>query len=270
MNWRRTWLIARFDLRYSALRLRGLFFLVPFALLWYPLLRNFDRDVSAWFRSGEGLMIASKLYDVGVAKTLFLDNPPLLSAFFLIALSSAPFFTILAAHDQTASDLGNGFFRFLSARCTRLELYVGRYLAALLLLTGAYWVVGLTVALLTVFSDGAEAARVLPYLAQILLTLLLYLMPLVAFAGACSSLCSSAIGALLLGLSAYVAMLLLMWAGNGLFTDAAPFSYLLPSGIREYLFGVDALRSMLASAGLPLYTLAYGWCGYLMFRLRNF
>jgi ABC-type transport system involved in multi-copper enzyme maturation permease subunit len=270
MNWRRVALILGFDLRHGVFRVRGLLFLIPFALLWYPILRNFDRDVSAWFRGREGMVIASTLFDVDVAKALFIDNPPLLSAFFLVALASAPFFVILAAHDQVASDLGSGFFRFLAPRCTRREIFFGRFLSALLFLTCAYGVAGLAAAGVSVLTDGTGAVTAIVYTTQIVLTVFLYIAPFVAYAALVSALCSSALGALLLGMAGYVAILILMWAGNGLFSDAAPLSFLLPSGLKNHLFGVDALRSSLAAACMPIYALAYGWCGWRVFRLRNF
>jgi hypothetical protein len=270
MNWRRIALLLRFDLRHGVFRVRGLLFLVPFVLLWYPILRNFDRDASAWFRGREGIFAASVLFDVDVAKVLFIDHPPLLSAFFLVALASAPFFVILAAHDQLASDLGNGFFRFLGPRCTRQEIFMGRLLSALLFLTCAYAVVGAVAALVSMLTDGGGIAATLLYLTQILLTLFLYIAPLVAYAALVSALCSSALAALLLGMAGYVALLVLVWSGNGLFTDASPFAYLLPSGFKNQLFGVDPLRSSLAAACMPVYALAYGWCGWKVFSMRNF
>jgi hypothetical protein len=270
MNWRRVALILQFDLRHAVFRVRGLLFIIPFAMLWYPILRNFDHDVSAWFRGREGIMVAATLFDVDVAAALFIDHPPLLSAFFLVALASAPFFVILAAHDQVASDLGSGYFRFLSIRCTRFEIFLGRLLGALVLLSCAYGVVGIAAAALSMLADGTPAGAAFLYLLQIMLTVFLYIAPLVAYAALVSALCSSALAALLLGMAGYAALLILMWAGNGLFTDHAPFSYLLPSGIKNHLFGVDALRSTLAAACLPVYALAYGWCGWKIFGMRNF
>lgn len=76
--------------------------------------------------------------DPQTANTLFVEQPPLLSAFFLVVLYTAPFFAILAGCDQFASDLGNGFLRFLSARCLRIEIFLGRYLGAYCLLSAAY------------------------------------------------------------------------------------------------------------------------------------
>src|SRR5690606_1055657 len=87
VSWRRVLRILLFDLRHGALRPRGLLFVVPFLLLWYPILRGFDPDVAAWFRGRDALVLTATLFDAAVARSLFLEHPPLLSACFLVALS---------------------------------------------------------------------------------------------------------------------------------------------------------------------------------------
>ncbi|HEY7840326.1 MAG TPA: hypothetical protein VIC61_02050 [Gammaproteobacteria bacterium] len=269
MNWRRIGLILRFDMRYGALRVRGLLFLVPFALCWYGFLR-FHEEATDIFRRPEGFLMLSRMLDEFAAKALLLDNPVLLSAFFVTALFTAPFFVILAAHDQTASDIGSGFFRFLTARCTRLEIFIGRYLSALAHVVICYSVVALAAALLSVLNDGTPLMATTLYAAQIVLTIMLYAAPLVAYCALISALCSSALGALVLGMAGYVAILFCMWLGNGLFSGSAPFSYLLASGLRTELFGGDPLLASFAAACMPVYALAYGWAAWKVFGMRNF
>jgi hypothetical protein len=269
MNWRRIGLVLCFDLRHGALRVRGLLFLVPFALCWYGFLR-YNQEAVDVFRRPEGFLMLSKILDEYAAKALLLDNPLLLSVFFVTALFTAPFFVLLAAHDQTASDIGSGFFRFLTSRCTRLEIFLGRYLSALAYVVIAYSVVALAATFLSVLNDGTPVIDTALYAAQIILSIMLYAAPLVAFAALTSALCSSAVGALLLAMAGYVAVLICMWLGNDLFSAAAPLSYLLPSGLRTELFGGDPLLSSLAAACMPVYALVYGWVAWKTFSMRNF
>lgn len=269
VSWRRVLSILLFDLRHSALRPRGLLFVVPFLMLWYPILRSFNQDVAAWFRGPDALVITATLFDAAVARALFLEHPPLLSACFLVALTAAPFFVILASHDQLASDLGNGFMRLIVTRCTRLEIFIGRFLSALLLLTAAFWAIILLAAVVSLFSEPRPAGEVLLYAAQIMLTLFVYLAPLVAFMSLISAVSGTAIGALLLGLMAYAGALIVIWLGNSI-VQGVPFAWLLPSGVKPYLFGVDPVHSSLAVTALPVYALFYGWLGWCVFRSRNF
>ena len=268
MNWRRIALVLLFDLRHGVFRVRGLLFLVPFILCWYGFLRYHEESI-VLFKRPEGFMLLSKVLDEYSAKALLLDNPVLLSAFFVIALFTAPFFVVLGAHDQVASDIGSGFFRLLAARCTRLEIFLGRYLSALAFIVFSYAVVAAMAALLSIMTGGTPIVDTTVYAAQIILTLLLYAAPLVAYAALASSLCSTGLGALLLGFAGYVAILFGMWAGNGLFHGSAPFSYFLPSAMRNLLFGADPLLAAFAAACMPVYALAWGWAAWKVFGLRN-
>lgn len=270
MSWRRVARIMLFDLRYRIATWQGLFFFVPFLLLWYPLLRKFDHDMSTFLSEREGFLVAAKFLDPQTANALFIEHPPLLSISFLIMLYTAPFFAILAGYDQFASDLGNGFLRFLSSRCLRFELFLGRYLSAFCMLAGAYFCAALAAAAVSVHVEHKPLGDVLLYIAQILLTTLLYTAPFLAFASIASTLTRSAAGALFLGMAGYVLVLFIIFVGNTLWPDPGLFSFLLPSGVRLQVFGVNALVSAAAVASLPLYTLAYGWTAWSIFRLRNY
>ncbi|MGH7461939.1 MAG: hypothetical protein ACREMA_13065 [Longimicrobiales bacterium] len=210
------------------------------------------------------------LFDPATAAALFVGHPPLLSVFFLLALSTAPLFTILAAFDQFSSDIGSGYFRLLSMRCRRLELFAARYLAALCLLLVAHAVIGTAGLWVSIYQDGYEFTGAVAYLGQILLTILIYLCPFIAYMALISALTRSAIGSLVLGMIGYLLVLGAIWLGNLIVQDGAYFNYLLPSALKYRLFGMDALASIAAIAVLPLYTLAYGWAAWAVFRSRNF
>lgn len=270
MNWGRTIALLSFELRHGVFRAKGLVFIVPFLLFWFVMFRWLNRDVSTWFAKGDGVLAMSLLFDPSIASALFVDQPPVLSVYFLLALATAPFFTMLAAHDQSSSDIGSGYLRFLCGRCRRIELYVSRFLAALCLLMAAHVVICSLAVWLSVIQDEYPLRPVLGYAGQILLTLLLYLSPLVAFMALASAVSRSAVGALVLGMVAYLALLVLIWAGNFLLPGNELMGWLLPSATRYRLFGIDPQQSILAIAALPLYTLAYGWAGWSVFRNRNF
>lgn len=270
MNWRRIGVILRFDLRHGALNARGLVFLVPFLLFWYFIIHSFNQDVSSWLSEREGIMLLGTLFDPAAAAALFIDHPPLLSVFFLLALSTAPVFAMLAAFDQFSSDIGSGYFRLLSTRCRRMELFAARYLAALSLLITAHAAIGAMALWVSIYQDGYEFAVTFAYLGQILLTILIYLCPFVAYMALVSALTRSAMASLVLGMVGYVVLLGAVWLGNVILPGTSYFNYLLPSALKYQLFGADVTESIAAIAGLPLYTLAYGWAAWTVFRSRNF
>ncbi len=119
MNWQRIALLLRFDLFYSLIRLRAWVFLAPLFLFWFALFKQINKGVTDMIQSQEGIMITSAIYGTDGALNLFIDHPPSISLFYLITLSTIPFFVVLASYDMFSTDLGSGFLRFLTARCKR-------------------------------------------------------------------------------------------------------------------------------------------------------
>lgn len=77
--------------------------------------------------NAEANMIISMIFDSNVAQSLFVNRAPTLSAFFLVAISTVPLFVLFAASDQTENDLGTKYLRFLTPRCNRIEIFIGRF-----------------------------------------------------------------------------------------------------------------------------------------------
>lgn len=269
MNWRRTSLIALFDLRYSLFRIRGLLFLLPFAFLWYLIIGSLSRDVSAWIQGPEGQALTATLFNIGTAQRLFVEHPPVLSIYLLVALGTAPFFVILGAHDQFASDLGSGYFRYLCSRCSRWEIFLGRYLSALSLLEGAYLLSVVVAALVSVRIDGYPATTVLGYALQVFMIVFLYVAALAAVTSLVSVLARSTMGSLFLGMIGYASMLIALWILDRAAGTGALFAHLLPSALKHNLLGFDPGSAAVALASLPAYTLAYGGLAWRRFKYMD-
>lgn len=268
MNWRRIALITVFDLRCSVFRLKGLIFLLPFFLFWYLLLREFYDGLATRLQSSEILMLLSAKFDMDLIARLLVDHPPSLSAFFIFGLYSTPFFAVLAANDSFASDLGNGYFRFLTARCQRIEIFLGRYLSTFSLFAASLSVVTVAAGLISIFIEGYTFSHVLVYSIQIISIMILYAAPYLAFMTIISCMFNSAIAALSLGMLAYISIVFTIFILNGLFSETNSFSYLLPSSAKTSLISDDSFAFAVAS--LPAYTLIYAWLGWVIFRKRNF
>jgi ABC-2 type transport system permease protein len=268
MNWQRIALLLRFDLYYSLTRLKGWIFLMPFFLCWFVIFKQINKGVSGMLQSQEGIMITSAIYGTDGALNLFIEHPPSVSLCYLISLSTIPFFVVLAAYDQFSSDLGSGFFRFLIARCKRMEIFLARFLSAYSLIAAAFLIVIGIGAALSIKNDGYPAADVLLYSAQIYLSLLLYTLPFIAYMSLISSLVSSTLAALFLGMFGYAAI----WFLN-LFTyfteQKDVFTYLLANSLKEYLFELDNSDFFIALAILPIYTLVYAALAFRVFNRRN-
>ena len=268
MNWRRIFLLFRFDLWYSLCRLRGWVFLLPFALCWFVVFKQINKGVTGILQSQEGIAITSAIYGTDGALSLFVEHPPSVSLFYLISLTAMPFFAVLAAYDQLSTDLGSGFFRFLSVRCKRIEILLARFMSSAALIAGAWLIATVIAATLSIRNDDYTSAAVLTYSTQTYLFTLVYALPFIAYMTVISSLVASTLASLFLGMFGYA----LIWVLNlfTLFTEEKGFfSYLLPSAFKDALFQFDDADFYMTLAIMPVYTLAYASLAYLLFNRRN-
>lgn len=259
-----------FDLSNSLFRLKGLLFLVPFLVFWYPILRIINNHLSAWMYRQESLAFAYSVLDPAVVNKLLIEHPPSLSIYFLTALSVFPFFAILAGASQFGPDLANGYFKLTSTRCLRIEVFISRYLSALSLMIAAITLVSLVAGLISATKDNYSPAEVMSYLGQVCLMLYLYAAALLAFMTIISSFSRSAIAALFFGTFGYLLIVLIIWLGNEPETTREILPYLLPSALKQDLLLINNESSFIAIAILPLYAFIYGWIGWQIFKRVNF
>lgn len=259
-----------FDLRYSLLSLKGLIFLVPFILFWYPLLHLTYANLSTLLARREILAFAGHFFDPAVVNKLLIENPPSLSLYFLFALSMLPFFAVLAGMDQFASDLGSGYFRLIGNRCRRGEIFIARYLSMLVLMIAAITAASLAAGMVSALKDQYPLAGVIAYLVRICCMLYLYAAALLAYMTIISSICSSAMGALFLGAVSYLLILFIILLVNGSGTAGEILPYLLPSALKPDLMLINGQSSLIAMAALILYAVSYNWLGWQIFKRRDF
>jgi ABC-type transport system involved in multi-copper enzyme maturation permease subunit len=232
-------------------------------------IRSVSGDVSAWLQGPEGQALTGTMFNVETARRLFLEHPPVLSIYLLVALGTAPFFVILGAHDQFASDLGSGYFRYLCSRCSRWEIFLGRYLGTLSLLEGAYLLSALAAAIVSVMIDGYPATTALGYALQVFMIVFLYVAALSAVASFISVLAKSAMGSLFLGMIGYGSLLIALWTIDRAVGAGTLFAHMLPSAVKHNLVSLDPESAAVAIASLPVYTLAYAGLAWRRFKYMD-
>ena len=262
MNWRRLIILVRFDFLHAIFRLKGLVFIIPFLFFWYCLFYLLIDQGTEFLVSQESFALTAWLFNPGTAQSLLLLNPPTLSVFLILSLATTPFFVMLAGNNQLASDSKNKIFRYLLTRCTRIEIFLARFISAYLLMLSATLFVGLIATLISLQHDGHELIETSRYALQVMLTILLYALPFFAYMSTISAFMSSALGSLLIGAVIYIFLLFL---GHYLAID---FS-LLPSGLKENLYTMDIHSAGNTIIGLLIYTLVYISLGWFIFRSRN-
>lgn len=270
MNWHRILELAVFDLRWSIFRRKGLMYILPFGLFWYLVLKRFYEGAANWIQSSEFLMLAGTKFDLEIISHLFVELPPSLSAYFILGIYTTPFFTMLAANDLFATDLGSGYFRFLITRCHRIEMFLARCLSSLMIIASCTFISGAAALLIATFIEDYSLTLTATYFIKIISILMLYSTPFVAGMAVLSSMLNSAIAVMLLSSVGYTMTLIGIYIAEAAFDEPVMFFYLLPSGIKKDLISQDNAELFMAIASTPAYTLILAWIAWSVFKRRNF
>lgn len=263
--------LIRHDLRFTLSSARGLLFLVFFALIWGWVLWKLAGGFAEKLGTPEAGMAMTYFLDAGIAK-LFQDRPSTLAAYFVIAATLTPLFGMLAACDQTATDLGTRHIRFLIPRVGRAEIFVARLCGASLLITIAQLLGGIAATIIAIKVHGGpdvSTSLIVGYGARVTGLLIVYSLPIVAL----MSLVSAAMGsiglALLVGLGGYaligIALGLMPIEGKA----ATIVSFLVPSGLKPYLLQSEMGPALGACAGALGYVALYSFLGWVVFSRRD-
>ncbi len=266
MNIKRVIALLGFDFYHSLFRLKGLAFLIPFAVFWYSMLRVLNEGGSEFLSSIEGLMLISKLTSLEVAQVLLVLHPPILSVFLLTALTVTPLFVFLGANNQLAADASSGSFRYLLSRCTRLEIFISRFLSAYFMIAIGIIFVCLASTFISLDNDNRELNETITFALQSLSLVLLYTLPYVAFMSIISAFMSSALGTILMGTCTYFMTFILIIYWN---SDYPAISYLLPSAFKDDLINIASNDLTIAISGLMAMTTIYLCIAWIIFRKRN-
>ena len=214
-------------------------------------------------------MVMSWLLDPVVAKHLFLDNPPTLSAFYLLSLSILPVFVLWGAGDQTASDIGNKHLRYLIPRCGRLEIYVGRFIGAVAFIFAFHLLLVVLATLITTFTDAAGAASILAFGIRVAFAVLVYTLPWVALMALAGALTGSAPIAVLTAISAYAVISIAASLLSMSFPQAEWLGYLLPAAMKGQLLSRELGSVLVAGVIMVVYATVYFAAGWHVFRRRD-
>jgi hypothetical protein len=266
MNWNRIFILAVYDLRHAVFRLKGLVFLLPFLFFWYWTLKFLYEKGADLLVSRESIFLLSWLFKPAVAQVLLIAHPASLSVFLLVALATTPFFAMLGSSDQLAGDAARQSFRYLLTRCTRTEIFLGRLVSSYSLVAGTTLLAAAAATCISWQIDHRAPDVTLVYAAQVVIMALLYILPYVTYMGAISSMMSSALSTLLMGVMIYLTLAMTGgYLSNRFSLDIA----LVPGGIKELLLGIHPRDQLYAGLGLLAYTTVYGVLGWFMFQRRN-
>ena len=267
MNRQHVQVLARYELMQSLLSTRGVLFLIIYGTLWFWMLWKLSGGWAANLASEEGIAFMSWLFDPVLARALFTEQAPTLSLFFLLFMAMIPVFTLWGAGDQTATDIGTRHLRFLIPRCGRQEIYLGRFVGALLFMTLVHALivgVGVAVALYTDVHAGTVA-----YGARILMVTFLYTLPYIALMSLYGAILGSAAAAILTAIATYAVVAI---AGSlmAMHWQAAVYiGYLFPSPLKSALLTGHGTAFIVALAAMVMYAGIYFALGWYIFQRRD-
>jgi Cu-processing system permease protein len=244
-------------------------FILPFALMWYFVIKNIIDDQSDILQSSMVAMLLGTGHQFDLVTYLY-TKPAELSSFLILAIYFTPMFALLAGNDLYASDIGRGYFRLLITRCQRLEIFIARFLSVLILVSISIGIVGLVTVVTLMINSSYETMEMLSYLFWILMILIFYMAPFIAYMAIISSLFNSAISTILVGMVSYTVLIIAIPITNAYLSEGGIFSYLLPSGLKADLMAIDTYDLYTALAVMPVYTFIFLYIAWLRFRNRNF
>jgi hypothetical protein len=261
--------LVRHDLRYTLSSARGLLFLVFFGLVWGWVFWKLAAGLAQNLGNPQAGFLLSWLFDSSIAQ-LFQDRPPTLAAYFVIGAMLTPLFAMLAACDQTASDLGTRHIRFLIPRVGRAEIFVSRLVGAAILISAAQLLAGIAATIIAVVLHGGGdigTGAIIAYGARVTISLIIYSMPFVALMALLTASMASIGLALLIGLGGYV----LLSIGLGMVSGqvGTVLSFLIPGGLKPYLLQAEIGPALAAGAGAFAYVALYSFLGWQVFRTRD-
>ena len=256
-----------FDFFYSLSSLKSLVFIIPYFLLWYLIFHNVSNQAVEWLKSTQGLFIASWLLDnQELALQMFVDRSATLSIYLLFSISIMPLFVMLAANNQYSSDASSGAFRFILTRATRMELFLSRFVAVVLLVTCCIFITTLWASVQAYMNGEDDLHSIMIFGSQTLLILVFYSLPFIAFMSMISAFAKSAFGSLFMGIMFYILMVIFVF---WLRSDISYAIYLIPSGIKPALYNINTENILTSITLLTCYALFYFACGWNVFRHRD-
>lgn len=188
----RTWTIANYELTRLFNTKRGWMALIAFALVWYFILRYPIYYASSFIANPEFEDAIKQVFGMVGAEKLMSWPVPELAVYWIASLILYPIFALFITSDQISSDRARGTLRFIVLRSTRFELFFGRYLGQLFILTILVFSTLVAATLMAIYRDPTLASSFATHFGFILFHLIIVLAPVVAVTALTSALCQSA------------------------------------------------------------------------------
>lgn len=198
------------------------------------------------------------------------ERPAILSAIFLILLFGMPLLIPFGAFNQTAGDIGSRSLRYLLLRTERINIFLGRLLAAAAFTVAVQALVIATIALYLWLKVGVYGgAAIAGWSMRGFLAIAVSGVPYVAVCAWISAARDSAMTSLVVANVVIGGVLLGPALGAFAWEPARFAAYLLPWGVQNDLLAPSAGAVAAAFGACVLYTAAFVWLGARTFERRD-
>ncbi len=214
---------------------RGLLSLAAFALIWLAIMLYALIPAANLVQSGQSSGLAELILKPLGLGLVSQWPAPSLALYWILGLYLFPFFTVMTAADQTASDRSRGTLRFFALRCSRLEIYLGRFLGQFIVQCVLIVTTLATVLGLIAFHSSDFLVSSLERSPVIVVNLALLLLPYTALMAWVSALAKSARQATLFAIMAWIVVSILIWYVQSKFGTMAILDWVLPGSQVSHL-----------------------------------
>jgi ABC-type transport system involved in multi-copper enzyme maturation permease subunit len=224
----RVLVIAQDEILRLASTRRGLISLVGFALVWIAVLRFAILPAAAFFVGANEAGLTELLLPRLGLQAWRQWPAPELAVYWVVSLYVLPFMALLTSADQTASDRSRGTLRFLVLRCSRLEIFFGRFLGQCFILTLVILLTLTSVLIVIAVGSPDALAASLSRIPVIVVNLVLLVLPYIALMAWVSVMARSARQATTYAVIVWITVLLLVGFLKARFGPLALLDWVLP------------------------------------------
>jgi ABC-type transport system involved in multi-copper enzyme maturation permease subunit len=230
---------------------------------------GFINSLASGTLSQEGTVVMAAVkwlanLDDDLMSRLFVEHSPFLTMLFVMVAFMMPFFTMVAALDQNASDIGSKGIRFFLPRTGRMNLVAGRFLGTSFFWAGVVVLLGVIGTLVALAVDQHHSAAII-FLDGLWFTLglLLIALPFIAFMALCSVTTGSPLLAVTMGIGCYLGVALMGGLGGWIHEGLKVIRFVFPATLRYDLMLGSAAEAAVAAVAMLGYTAVYlfgaGW-----------
>jgi len=189
-------------------------------------------------------------------------SSPVVSSYWVLSLYLLPFFCVVIAADQIASDKFRGTLRYITLRTSRTTVFIGRFLGQAFIQFLLVAATLTSVAVLVAIRTPDQLGSMLGSTPIVLLNVFIVLLPYIALMSLVSVLAKSTIQAILFAVITWILVLLAVLIINSNFGPFGFLDYLLP-GAQVSKLATTAGWDTLPLTALPILQtvvlLGMGW-----------